>query len=115
LTGQPDDPPVKGDFKVRTVSEGTVTLKGSVMNGLTVHLGPSVCLEIEEIVATVDAIRKLEKELFAKLGVSQQLFDITQRDAKGLPEDLNLDFEFLLPSLRTWRSSASATAKAGRT
>lgn len=32
---------------------------------------------------------------------SQKLFDLTQIEAKGLSQELNLNFEFLLPSLRT--------------
>ncbi len=56
---------------------------------------------LKETVATAEATIKLEKELFAKLGISQKLFDITQLNAKGLSPEQNLDFEFLLPSIRT--------------
>jgi hypothetical protein len=45
--------------------------------------------------------KKLEEEFFTKLGISQKLFALTQMDAKGLSQELNLNFEFLLPSLRT--------------
>ena len=51
--------------------------------------------------AVTEATIKLEKELFGGLGISQKLFDITQEEAKGLPPELNLNFEFLLPSIRT--------------
>ena len=56
---------------------------------------------VQEALATTEATQKLEKEFFTQLGISQKLFDITQRDAKGLSPDLNLNFEFLLPSIRT--------------
>lgn len=44
---------------------------------------------------------QLEKQFFKSLGISQELFDLTQQEGKGLPEHLNMDFEFLLPSNRT--------------
>jgi hypothetical protein len=56
---------------------------------------------IKETLAVVEATVILEKEFFAKLGISQKLFDISQEDAKGLSQELNLNFEFLLPSIRT--------------
>lgn len=56
---------------------------------------------LKETMATTEATKKLEKEFFTKLGISQKLFDITQMDAKGLSQELNLNFEFLLPSIRT--------------
>ncbi|HSH89726.1 MAG TPA: M81 family metallopeptidase, partial [Ramlibacter sp.] len=49
FTGQPSDPPLHGRFTVRAVSDGRVTLKGPMMTGLTVALGPSACLEIEGV------------------------------------------------------------------
>ena len=55
----------------------------------------------KETMAVAAETIRLEKEFFGKLGVSQKLFEITQRDAKGLPPDLGLDFEFLLPSIYT--------------
>jgi hypothetical protein len=56
---------------------------------------------LQEARATTEATQKLEKEFLTRLGISQKLFDMTQRDAKGLSPELNLNFEFLLPSLRT--------------
>jgi hypothetical protein len=41
---------------------------------------------------------ELEKEFYEKLGVSQQLFDITQTDSKGLDPGLKENFDFFLPS-----------------
>lgn len=56
---------------------------------------------VKETLAITEETIKLEKEFFSKLGISQKLFDITQEDAKGLPQELKLNFEFLLPSIRT--------------
>ena len=56
---------------------------------------------IKETSATVEATKEMEKAFFGTLGISQKLFDLTQMDAKGLAPELNLNFEFLLPSLRT--------------
>jgi len=44
---------------------------------------------------------QLEKQFFESLGISQELFDLTQQEGKGLPEHLKMNFEFLLPSNRT--------------
>ena len=49
FTGLPSDPPVRGRFKVRAVGDGRVTLKGPMMRGVSVNLGPSACLEIDGI------------------------------------------------------------------
>ena len=56
---------------------------------------------VKENLAVMDATIKMEKEFFAKLGISQELFDITQEEAKGLSQKMNLNFDFLLPSIRT--------------
>ncbi|HWR58808.1 MAG TPA: ATP-dependent Clp protease proteolytic subunit [Thermodesulfovibrionales bacterium] len=56
---------------------------------------------VRENLAVMEATKKLEKEFFAKLGISQELFDMTQEDAKGLSQKMNLNFDFLLPSIRT--------------
>ena len=78
FTGRPSDPPVKGDFKVRAVSDGTVTLKGAMMNGLTVHLGPSACLEIEGIFIAVasEKAQMLDRELFRVVGIEPEAMKI---------------------------------------
>jgi hypothetical protein len=45
----------------------------------------------------------LEKEFYKKLDISQQLFDITQTDGKGLAPELKEGFDFLLPSPATMK------------
>ena len=71
FTGQLSDAPVSGEFKVRAVSDGTVTLKGPMMTGLTVKLGPSACLEIEGVLVAVTSGKKqlLDRELLRMVGI----------------------------------------------
>jgi hypothetical protein len=71
FTGQLSDPPVRGRFKVRAVSDGRCTLKGPMMRGVTVQLGPSACLEIDGILVAVVSGKKqlLDRELLRMLGI----------------------------------------------
>ena len=56
---------------------------------------------LHESMKVKDQTVKLEKEFFSKLGISQKLFAVTQKESKGLAPELNLKFEFLLPSVKT--------------
>ena len=78
FTGQPSDAPVQGEFKVRAVSDGVVTLKGPMMTGLTVALGPCACLEIEGILVVVTSGKKqlLDRELFRFVGIHPEAMKI---------------------------------------
>ena len=69
--GGPSDAPVRGRFKVLAVSGGVCTLKGPMMRGLTVRLGPSACLEIEGIRVAVVSGKKqlLDRELLRMVGI----------------------------------------------
>jgi len=71
FTGQLSDPPVRGRFKVLAVSDGRVTLKGPMMRGLSVNLGPSACLEIDGIRIAVVSGKKqlLDRELLRMVGI----------------------------------------------
>jgi microcystin degradation protein MlrC len=71
FTGHPSDPPVRGRYKVLAVSDGRCTLKGPMMTGLTVHLGPSACLEIDGIRIAVVSGKKqlLDRELLRMVGL----------------------------------------------
>ncbi|HSH91592.1 MAG TPA: MlrC C-terminal domain-containing protein, partial [Ramlibacter sp.] len=71
FTGQPSDPPLHGRFTVRAVSDGRVTLKGPMMTGLSVALGPSACLEIEGVQIAVVGGKKqlLDRELLRMVGI----------------------------------------------
>jgi microcystin degradation protein MlrC len=78
FTGQPSDAPVQGEFKVCAVSDGKVTLKGPMMTGLSVQLGPCACLEIEGILIAVTSGKKqlLDRELFRFLGIAPETMKI---------------------------------------
>ena len=71
FTGQPSEPPLRGRFHVLAVSDGTCTLTGPMMRGLTVHLGPSACLEIDGIRVAVVSGKKqlLDRELLRMVGI----------------------------------------------
>lgn len=74
FTGELSDPPLQGEFKVRAVSDGRVTLKGPMMTGLTVHLGACACLEIDGILVAVASGKKqmLDRELFRMVGITPE-------------------------------------------
>ncbi|MBC5764539.1 M81 family metallopeptidase [Ramlibacter albus] len=74
FTGQPSDPPVQGRFTVRAVSNGRVTIKGPMMTGLSVALGPSACLEIDGVqIAVVSGKKQLmDRELLRMVGIQAE-------------------------------------------
>ena len=78
FTGELSDPPLQGEFKVRAVSDGRVTLKGPMMTGLTVHLGACACLEIDGILVAVASGKKqmLDRELFRMVGITPEVMKI---------------------------------------
>ena len=47
------DAPVQGRFKVTAISDGRCLLKGPMMGGLTVQLGPSACVEIDGVLVAL--------------------------------------------------------------
>jgi microcystin degradation protein MlrC len=65
------DAPLRGRFKVLALADGTCTLKGPMMRGLTVRLGPSACLEIEGVRIAVVSGKKqlLDRELMRMVGI----------------------------------------------
>jgi microcystin degradation protein MlrC len=78
FTGHMSDAPVFGTFKVRAVHDGKVTLKGAMMTGLTVHLGPCACLEIDGVLVAVASGKKqmLDRELFRMVGIAPEAMKI---------------------------------------
>jgi microcystin degradation protein MlrC len=71
FTGQPSDPPLRGRFKVRALSDGVCTLKGPMMRGLTVRLGLCAALEIDGVQVAVVSGKKqlLDRELLRMVGI----------------------------------------------
>ena len=78
FTGAHSDAPVQGEFTVRAVSDGRVTLKGPMMTGVTVHLGACACLEIEGVLVAVASGKKqmLDRELFRMVGIVPEAMKI---------------------------------------
>ena len=78
FTGEPSDPPVQGAFRVRALSDGTVTLKGLMMTGLTVQLGPCACLEIDGVLVAVTTGKKqlFDRELLRMVGIHAEAMRI---------------------------------------
>jgi microcystin degradation protein MlrC len=74
FTGARSDAPLQGRFKVVALSDGVVTLKGPMMTGLTVKLGPSACLEIDGIRIAVTSGKKqlLDRELLRMVGIHHE-------------------------------------------
>ena len=71
IDGRYSDPPLRGRFKVLSLSDGVVPLHGPMTAGGTVHLGPSAGVEIEGIrVHLVSGqCQMLDLDLFRFLGV----------------------------------------------
>ncbi|MCC6247731.1 MAG: M81 family metallopeptidase [Rubrivivax sp.] len=71
FSGSLSDAPVQGRFKVLALADGRVTLKGPMMTGLTVALGPSACLEIDGVRVAVVSGKKqlLDRELLRMVGI----------------------------------------------
>ena len=74
FTGLDSDPPVRGRYKVLALADGRCTLKGPMMHGLTVQLGPSACLEIDGIRIAVVSGKKqlLDRALLRMVGIAHE-------------------------------------------
>ena len=71
FSGDLSDPPVQGRFTVRAISTGACVLKGPMMRGATIQMGPSACLEIDGIWVAVASgkMQMLDRELFRAVGI----------------------------------------------
>jgi microcystin degradation protein MlrC len=71
FSGDLSDPPVQGRFTVRAISAGACVLKGPMMTGSTIQMGPSACLEIDGIWVAVASgkMQMLDRELFRTVGI----------------------------------------------
>lgn len=71
FSGDLSDPPVQGRFTVRAISAGACVLKGPMMRGATIQMGPSACLEIDGIWVAVASgkMQMLDRELFRTVGI----------------------------------------------
>ena len=71
FTGQPSDPPVQGRFTVRGLGEDWCQMKGPMMTGVNVHIGPCACLELDGVLIAVASgkMQMLDRELFRAVGI----------------------------------------------
>jgi microcystin degradation protein MlrC len=78
FTGQLSDAPLQADFSVLAASDGSCTLTGPMMTGVTVRLGPTVCLEVEGILIVVTSGKKqmLDRQLFRMVGIDPEAMKI---------------------------------------
>jgi microcystin degradation protein MlrC len=72
--GRLSDPPVRGRFKVLSLSDGVVPMHGPMTAGGTAHLGPSAGLELDGIRINVVSgqCQMLDLDLFRFLGVEPE-------------------------------------------
>ena len=74
FTGQASDPPVQGRFTVRALGEDVCEIKGPMMTGMKVHIGPCACLEMEGVLVAVASgkMQMLDRELFRAVGIQPE-------------------------------------------
>ena len=74
FTGQPSDAPVQGRFVVRALGEEVCEMKGPMMTGVKVRIGPSACLEIDGVLIAVASgkMQMLDRELFRAVGIQPE-------------------------------------------
>lgn len=70
----PSEPPVKGTFRVRALSDGVAIFKGPKMTGFRTQLGASACLELNGILIVVASgrIGAQDRELLRMVGVDPE-------------------------------------------
>ncbi len=74
FTGQVSDPPLQGRFVVRALGEDECEIKGPMMTGVKVRIGPSACLEIDGVLIAVASgkMQMLDRELFRAVGIQPE-------------------------------------------
>ena len=74
FTGQASDPPLQGRFVVRALGEDVCEIKGPMMTGVKVRIGPCACLEIDGVLIAVASgkMQMLDRELFRAVGIQPE-------------------------------------------
>jgi microcystin degradation protein MlrC len=74
FTGQPSDLPLQGRFVVRALGEDVCEIKGPMMTGVKVRIGPCACLEIDGVLIAVASgkMQMLDRELFRTVGIQPE-------------------------------------------
>lgn len=123
----PSEPPVRGRFLVRALSNGVTTFKGPKMTGFQTQLGRSACLELEGILIVVASgrIGAQDRELFRMVGIDPESMKIIvvksshhfRADFDRLVEDPERDILFALargqllvdPGELPWKKISAST------
>jgi microcystin degradation protein MlrC len=74
FTGQSSDAPLQGRFVVRALGDDVCEIKGPMMTGMKVHIGPCACLEIDGVLVAVASgkMQMLDRELFRAVGIQPE-------------------------------------------
>ena len=72
------DQPFEGTFTVKHLSEGNLTVKGPMMRGAKISLGPTACLQIGGVRVVVGSskVQMLDRELYRVAGVEPEKMKI---------------------------------------
>ena len=78
FTGQSSDPPLQGRFVVRALGEDVCEIKGPMMTGVKVRIGPCACLEMDGVLIAVASgkMQMLDRELFRAVGIQPEQMKI---------------------------------------
>ena len=80
LGGEPalGDQPFEGTFSIEYLSDGKLTVKGPMMRGAKISLGPTVCLRIGGVRVVVGSskVQMLDRELYRVAGVEPEQMKI---------------------------------------
>jgi microcystin degradation protein MlrC len=80
LGGEPalGDEPFEGTFTIENLSDGNLTVKGPMMRGAKISLGPTACLRIDGVRVVVGSskVQMLDRELYRIVGVEPEQMKI---------------------------------------
>ena len=78
FTGQSSDPPLQGRFVVHALGEDVCEIKGPMMTGVKVRIGPCACLEMDGVLIAVASgkMQMLDRELFRAVGIQPEQMKI---------------------------------------
>jgi microcystin degradation protein MlrC len=76
--GRMSDPPVRGVFRVRALSDGDVLLKGPMFRNSRIALGPSACVDIEgiQVIVVSGKSQLLDRELYRFVGIEPECMKV---------------------------------------
>jgi microcystin degradation protein MlrC len=102
----PSEAPITGSFRVVALSDGVTTFKGPKMTGFHTQLGPTACVEIDDVYVVVASgrIGAQDRELFRMVGLDVEAMKIIivksshhfRADFERLVENADTDILFAL-------------------